>query len=219
MMRGLSAATLALMLLPSAAAAQAMQGGFYGELRGGASFLTDSDVESDSLEAVGFDDLELSYDTGWLIEGAFGYAHDSGLRGEFALGYRENDVDELSGKFLGSSVEVDGDGSFEILTTMANLYYDFDLGGNGGSSGAMANLVPFVGGGLGAAFMDADDDSADDDDTVFAWQVTAGLAYNLTPNVAATVSYAYFRTSDPEFDDVEVDYDSHNILAGIRYTF
>ncbi len=216
MMRGLLAATAALMLLPGAAAAR---GSMYGELRGGATFLTDSQFEDDTLSAAGFDDVEVSFDTGWLVEGAFGYAHDSGLRGEFALGYRENEADELSGKFLGTPFELDIDGTFSILTTMANLYYDFNLNSYGGSTGAMANLVPFIGGGIGAAFMDIDDDTFDDDDTVFAWQVTAGLAYNFTPNVAGTVSYAYFATSDPEFDGVELDYDSHNVLAGIRYTF
>ena len=216
MMRGLLMAAAALILLPGAAAAQ---GSLYGELRGGAAFLTDSDVDSDAFSAVGFDDVELSFDTGWLIEGAFGYAHESGLRGELALGYRENDADEFEGEFLGSSASLDADGTLDVITTMGNIYYDFNLGTYGGATGALANLVPFIGGGIGAAFMDIDDDSADDDDTVFAWQVTAGLAYHFTPNVAGTVSYAYFSTSDPEFEDAEIEYDSHNALVGIRYTF
>ena len=57
------------------------------------------------------------------------------------------------------------------------------------------------------------------DDTVFAWQLMAGLAYNFTPNMAATFSYAYFATSDPEFEGIEFDYASHNVIVGLRFGF
>ena len=217
MMRGLLAAALALMLLPGAAAAQGVQGSMYGELRGGASFPDDADTDFG-----GGIDGDLSSDTGWLIEGAFGYAHESGLRGEIAAGYRYNDLDD----FDTSLGKVDFDGDIEAVTVMANLYYDFDLGAYGGARGAAANLVPFVGGGIGAAFLNAEIDEIggipindDEDDTVFAWQVVAGLAYNFTPNVAASVRYAYLATSDPEFDGVDSEYSGHNVLAGIRYSF
>jgi hypothetical protein len=39
------------------------------------------------------------------------------------------------------------------------------------------------------------------------------------PNIAATVSYAYFATSDPEFDGVDSEYSGHGVLGGIRYSF
>lgn len=217
MMRALLAAAAALMLLPGAAAAQGKQGNLYGELRGGASFPNDADTDFG-----GGLDGDLSADTGWLIEGAFGYAHQSGLRGEIAAGYRYNDLDD----FEVSGVKVDFEGEITAVTAMANLYYDFDLGAHGGATGTTAKLVPFVGGGIGVAVLTIDIDeiggfsvNEDEDDTVFAWQVVAGLAYKFTPKVTGSLRYAYFATSDPEFDGVDSEYDAHNVLAGIRYNF
>lgn len=217
MMRGLLAAAAAFMLLPGAGLAQDLKGNFYGELRGGASFPRDADTDFG-----GGLDGDLSADTGWLVEGAFGYAHESGLRGEIAAGYRYNELDD----FEVSGVSVDFDGEITAVTAMANLYYDFDLGALAGATGAAANLVPFAGGGIGVAFLNIDVDdiggfsiNEDEDDTVFAWQVVAGFAYNFTPSVAASIRYAYFETSDPEFDGVDSEYKSHNVLGGIRYSF
>ena len=217
MMRALLVAAAALILLPGAAAAQGLKGSMYGELRGGASFPNDADTDfGGGLEG------DLSSDTGWLIEGAFGYAHESGLRGEIAAGYRYNELDD----FEVSGVSVDFEGEITAVTGMVNLYYDFDLGTLGGARGATANLVPFVGGGIGVAFLNADLDEIgntsideDEDDTVFAWQVVAGLAYKFTPTVTGSLRYAYFATSDPEFNGTDSEYDAHNVLAGIRYNF
>lgn len=217
MKRALMIAAATLMLLPGAAAAQGLQG-LYGELRGGASFPDDADTDFG-----GGIDGDLSFDTGWLIEGAVGYAHESGLRGEIAGGYRTNDLDEFDWSGVG---DVDFEGDIEAFTLLANVYYDFDLSAYGGATGTAANFVPFVGGGLGVAYLNANLEEInnvslndEEDDTVFAWQIVAGFAYNFTPNVAATVRYAYFATSDPEFDDVDSEYSGHNVLAGIRYNF
>lgn len=216
-MRGLLAAVAVLVLLPGAAAAQAGTDYFYGELRGGVSFPNDADTDfGGGLVA------DVSSDTGWLAEGAFGYAHNSGLRGEIAAGYRQNEFDEAEV----SGITLDFDGDLEQITVMSNLYYDFNLGTYGGATGPMANLVPFVGGGIGVAFVNAELNSvggvpinADEDDTVFAWQAVAGLAYNFTPNIAVTASYAYFATSDTNFDGVESEYGSHNVIGGVRFSF
>ena len=59
----------------------------------------------------------------------------------------------------------------------------------------------------------------DADDTVFAWQVGAGIGYALTPQLTFDLKYRYFATSDPEFDGTEVEYASHNVYAGIRLHF
>ena len=202
-------------LLASATAAQAQQRGLYGELRGGAAFLTDADV----TDFAGFDGT-VSSDVGYLVEGAIGYAHGSGARGELAVGYRQNDFDDFDVPSVGTAA-VDGD--LSALTVMGNVYYDFNLGGAGSR---WSGLTPFVGGGIGTAFMNAVVDSlggspvgSDEDDTVFAWQVMAGLAYDVSPDIAATVSYTYFATSDAEFDGVGFEYASHNILAGIRFSY
>lgn len=202
------------MFLPNLAAAQNWSEGVYVEVRGGASFLTDSDLD----DLGGFTDIELETDTGWLVDGAVGYAHDSGLRGEIALGYRENEFDELSADFGGSSFSGNVDGDIAAFTAMANGYYDFYLG-KYGAEGAAANLAPFLGAGIGVALFDIDGDLGDEKETAFAYQLTAGLAYAFTPNIGASLSYAFFSAPNAKFEGTEFDYDSHNVMAGIRYTF
>lgn len=202
------------MFLPSVAAAQNWSEGVYVEVRGGATFLTDSDIE----DLGGFDDIELDTDTGWLVDGAVGYAHDSGLRGEIAIGYRENEFDEIEADFGGTSLSADVDGDISAFTTMGNVYYDFYLD-KYGAQGALANLAPFVGAGIGLAVFDIDGDLGDEKETTFAYQVMAGLSYAFTPNIAASVGYAFFSAPDAEFEGTDFDYDSHNVLAGLRYTF
>lgn len=212
MLRKLLPAFLFALLLPCAAAAQGHKNSVYMELRGGAAFLTDSELEAD-LTA----DVDVTYDTGWLVDGAVGYAHDSGLRGELALGYRSNDLDEF--EFSGGSVE--GDGRVAAFTAMANGYYDFYLD-NYGAQGPAAKLTPFIGAGVGVAILDVDDDDDNVDsesDTVFAYQAIAGLSDAFTPNIAGSLSYAYFATTDPKIGEAELDYNSHNVMAGIRYSF
>lgn len=216
--KSLAAFALAL-FLPSVAAAQNWYDGIYVEGRGGASFLTDSDTEFFGADA------EAGFDTGWLIDGAVGYAHDSGLRGEIALGYRENDTDELDVELVG---KLDLDGEVTAFSAMFNGYYDFHLD-KFGAEGAITKLTPFIGAGIGAAVIGADAKIAgarivDDSDTVFAFQAIAGLSYGFTPNLAATLTYAYFTTSDPKFEDelggeFEAEYASHNVMAGLRYSF
>lgn len=196
--------------LPGTAVAQDWYDGVYVELRGGASFLTDSEIEES-----GFADIDADFDVGWLVDGAFGYAHDSGLRGEVAVGFRRNEFDELESGGLSEDV----DGHISAFTAMFNGYYDFHLK-NYGVEGGLGNLSPFIGGGLGVAVLDTGgDDIGDEEDTVFAYQAIGGLSYHFTPNIAATVSYAYFATSEADFGGSDTDYDSHNVMAGIRYSF
>ena len=204
---------IVLAFFPQIAVAQT---GPYGELRGGIVFLNDADLDDDG----GFDD-EISFDTGFLIAGAAGYAHESGFRGELELGYRKNNNDELDFEFIGS---FDAKGDTSAFTTMVNGYYDIDFG--------VPKFRPYVGFGIGLAVIDTEVRAAgiklvDDSDTVFAYQALAGMAYHFTPNVAATLGYAFLATTDPKFKiepgagtgSVDAEYASHNVMAGIRYTF
>ena len=34
-----------------------------------------------------------------------------------------------------------------------------------------------------------------------------------------TLTYLYLETSDPEFNDFETEYRSHNVMFGLRYSF
>jgi opacity protein-like surface antigen len=59
-----------------------------------------------------------------------------------------------------------------------------------------------------------------DDDTVFAWQVGAGVSYAVNANFDLEVKYRYFVIDDVEILDGEVESpSSHNVYLGMRYTF
>jgi len=62
---------------------------------------------------------------------------------------------------------------------------------------------------------------ADDDDTVLAGQVGAGVGYAVTEQIGLSLDYRFFITENPEFDSlaVEADYRNHSLWAGVKYRF
>ena len=210
------------MAVSGVAAAQSLPEGIYLEGRGGAVFLEDADNSGGGIS------VDSEFDTGFAFGGAVGYAHSSGFRGEVAVEYRQNDVDSLTlntlnGVALGG-ISGSADGDVSSVTGMVNGFFDIDLGGG---------FVPFLGAGIGIAHISADVDTTvagvtanltDDSDQVFAYQGIAGIAYHFTENVAASVQYSYLATSDPELDasgggSFDSEYESHNVMAGLRFTF
>ncbi len=203
-------AVVAAVILPSAVMAQTTPSGVYVEARGGAVFLMDSD-----LDATGLPDTEVSFDPGWMAEGAVGYAHESGFRGEVAVGYRKNDLDEIKVSGLGSA---SAGGDITATTVMANVYFDVWFG-------PQRRWALYLGGGAGAAYLDLSGFSiggvpiGSDDDTVFAYQGSTGFSFAATQNVVLSLGYQYLATEDPEFGGIDAEYQSHNVVAGERFLF
>ncbi len=143
-------------------------------------------------------------DSGFAVNGAVGYDFD-GLRVEGAVGYQKNHyTDEDT---LGSS----------LLTVMANGYYDFNAGGE---------LKPYVMAGLGIANLNVDDSFGTDpwlDESYFAWQLGAGVGYQVSTSTTIDVGYRYLKPEGIECPNpahlTKVSWESHNILVGIRYKF
>ena len=154
----------------------------------GVVWVEDSDFSYDG------DDLgvELSFDSGYGITAALGYAtvldpkvDYYGYRGEVELGYRKNDTDKVSASGLGS-LSVDGDAS--TFSLMANGYIDFL---------PEQAISPFIGVGIGFANVEGDiDDLGSDDDNVFAWQAIAGVGFAVSEQIKIDVQYRYFGTDD-----------------------
>jgi len=168
----------------------------------GITMPTDSDISEGGVSG------EITYDTGVAIGGALGFNFDVG-RLEAELGYKTADIDEVSVNGLGSA---SANGDWSILSFMANGYFDFNLN---------PAVKPFVMAGIGMAnvTLDSNDLDVDDSDTVFAYQVGVGVGFALNNKVTFDVSYRYMGTQDPEIDGVDVEYGSHNILAGVRVKF
>ncbi len=118
-------------------------------------------------------------------------------------------------------------GDITMLAVWANAFYDLDL---------QSAWQPYIGGGLGFARVSIDAKSeatnsslSDDEDTVFAYQIGAGLGYAFSRSqersLSATLDWRYFSCDDATFkgDVTGVKFDSeidgHYVGAGIRYRF
>ena len=199
--------------------------GWYASGNVGASALQES--SSKATITAGSATGDVDFDKGFGISGAIGHASGP-LRLEGELSYRKNDLDQVKVKtvlagtvlFTASSV-LDLTGDVSSLGFMANAFYDFDAGDN---------WAPFVMAGLGGAKINLDAETVagaavtyDESDTVLAYQVGAGVGYNISPKTAVNLQYRLFGTSDPEFNDgtvtIDGEYLSHNFLIGVTHRF
>ena len=195
------AALLGLILIAAPASAAT---GLYVSGNLGASFLSDGDYDTASGTVTA------EYDTGYVLGAAFGHAYPAGFRAEVEISYRAHDVDRIKG--FGSSTSSSGD--ISALAVLLNGYYDIRT---------QSRFTPFVGIGAGFASVSVEDMNirgvGDDDDTVFAYQLAAGVECPLSPFTSLEISYRFFGTSDPDFGGVDAEYQSHNFQAGIRVYF
>ena len=200
---------LAAMLLSFNAHAQ----NWYVQINGMGTFVEDAD----NTDPTGT--ITSEHDFGGGGGAAAGYALGP-VRLEGEVAYRSNGVDDLIA--FGISAESVGlivDGSIDSFAFMVNGWYDVtQIGGP---------VVPYLGGGVGFAVVTLDDVSlggipvVDDSDTVFAYQVGAGVHWNINPQFALDVGYRLMATTDPDFRAVdgsrfESEYRTHNFLVGFK---
>ena len=113
---------------------------------------------------------------------------------------------------------------------MFNGYYDFNT---------CTRWTPYVGAGVGVAmlkltsnYMDADGhDKVSDKSYNIAWQIGAGVAYDLTKNIALDAGYRYINagaavanksiySGDGYYSEKhKINTANHEIYLGARYTF
>ena len=99
---------------------------------------------------------------------------------------------------------------------MANGYFDVEN---------ETPFTPYIGGGIGVAMLETSAVSAggidmgSDDETVFAYQAIAGVAYTFGFVWMLQMEYRFFGTEDPTFSNTESEYNSHNLFFGIRCNF
>ena len=177
----------------------------------GISMPSDSDLTDSAVPGITFD---IESDSGLALGVAVGYRLANNIRIEGEVAYQKNDFDKVSA--LGVDFDLTGDVS--NLAFLLNSYYDF---------ANESAFTPFISVGIGFANVEVNDMNVpglgtpeySDDDTVFAYQVGAGVGYAVNDKVSLDVKYRYFATSDLEFDTTEVEYSSHNVYAGIRVAF
>ena len=204
------------LLLAVASGAMAADQGFYFGLSAGGN-LAAGEAENTSLTGS----FNFSYAPGYMGSLALGYrlAPNSPIgdgRVELELGYRTNPLDQIEfsdGKF-------DADGDATAISLMLNAYGEYPE-----SDGP---LIPYVGIGVGVAtvslegFELAGDAVVDDSDTVFAYQLAAGVDYPLSKRLVLDFGYRFFGTLDPELTDalgetIETEYQVHSFQLGLRF--
>lgn len=160
-------------------------------------------------------DFEFDLDTNSAFSGAIGL--DAGLlRNELEITFR--DTEGILLKTDPPSADA-GSGSFDSISLMGNLYFDIP---------APFGFEFFVGGGLGVVMFDGEASgsgslgSADFDDAGygFAYQLKAGVAYELTRNLQLTAGYRYWASNEVDFGDFQLDdLEVHAIDFGLRINF
>jgi opacity protein-like surface antigen len=241
----LSGACAASMLLALTQVAQAadidvapepMGLGWYVSIFGGWSMADDEEITAaDTLGNVLNAEIEL--DDGFMAGVALGAHFNEWLRAEVEVSGHWHDAKGdavlTTTAVIPDTIPFDLDGDENALFVLANLWIDLPLD---------EVIRPYIGGGIGFGRLDLDLSMTDtvgnsytlidDSDRGFAYQLGAGVAFDLTENIAVDVGYRYKRinnadlelnadifTGDLEEDETEKDYKSHNILLGLRLGF
>ncbi len=112
------------------------------------------------------------------------------------------------------------DGDYSAHNIMANLLVRYPEG----------RIHPYAGVGIGwswatlkgsGTLVGVGGGSVDESANGFAWQLIAGLNFEITPNWSADLAYRYFQAKYDDVGDVNQDVTSknHMILIGINYHF
>jgi len=212
-LRGILLGTAVAVMLPTAA--MAAPEGFYVGAGAGVNWTQDADIVREGTPA----ELEASFKLGYVGSVSAGYATAAGPRAELEFAWRWNNPVDSTESALPALTGI-STGKASSWAVMGNLLYDINTG---------TGFTPYIGVGAGIAQVRMDLGGFDDRDYVFAYQGIAGVAYNITNNLALTLDYRYFATLDPKFDlggpgalagsTVEAEYRNHTVMAGLRYSF
>ena len=162
----------AALVLPVAANAQTGTSypGFYIGAEGGLNWLLNNN--------------SYQMDTGWAAGGKLGYDF-VGPRVELEGLYHSN-TGTGNVFFPGGVANVRG--RIDQVSVMANLLYDFNIGGP---------IVPFIGAGAGIAFVDSTIQGCNMCSTQFAYQAIIGVGYNITDAFRINIDGRYYGTTNP----------------------
>jgi len=139
-------------------------------------------------------------DTGWALGGKVGYDF-VGPRVELEGMYHSNTGTAVVAFPTGyANVR----GRIEQISVMANALYDFFPG---------AMITPYVGAGVGVAFVDANIQGCNLCLTMFAYQGILGIGYNATPAMRIGLEGRYYGTTNPGA------YFNNNVMALLSLSY
>ena len=130
------------------------------------------------------------------------------VRGELEL----NNSRDIKRNYLSSTLD-----HFRLYkhSVMANAYFDYLT---------CTPWTPYVGAGIGSAYLKADDGEQAKSVYNLAWQVMAGLTYDINSHWTLDAGYRYadlgrIRKNVGEGHVAKLTARDHEIMLGVRYTF
>jgi hypothetical protein len=204
-----------------------VQGSFYlrGSAAGNALWSKEGYAYDCACEVEAFPFNEMGY--GYSFGAGFGYETGTGLRFDATIDQIGNEGLQIT---KDASYNFPGDFKVKLRSTLAlaNVYYDFSLGGQG--YGAAGGAFGYVGAGAGAAFSKVEIDAPagvaipSGSNTSFAAAAMAGVGYDFG-SVVADLGYrgvyiAELSNSAAEPNTVWADNNwLHEVRGTVRYRF
>lgn len=167
----------------------------------GLAMLDDADLDDTSIGRR----FSYEFDPGYFIGLAIGN-HVNNFRFEGELGYQKNKVDSVSTS--GVSLTSTDDQEMRLVALMFNLYYDFKN---------KSAFTPYISAGLGLGNLKID--GATKGDSVGAYQIGTGVAFQISERVALDLKVRHLETTDAEFDTSNIDFSTNNAIFDVRIYF
>ena len=205
---------LSVLLILSSHAFAEKTGPFYFGLSGG--YTLGSDLEF----AVDDYDFDLDIDDKWTLGIKLGYTMPFArfLAVEAEGLYFDPEVDSHAWEKY-RTYEVDVDATIHFYNLLFNVIVKYPDG----------RIHPYLGGGAGLSHVDfygeaentynTNTDLNNDRDTAFAWQLLAGVNFDINESLSADLAYRYFSTSADFAHDNKMDYSTSIINAGLNFHF
>jgi opacity protein-like surface antigen len=206
-------------LIPSAASAAEI--GPYVGLGAGLHMAVGSAFESQTLSALPYATGTANYELGYGLAAAIGYRWSESVRLELELSHRAAGLDDIVTSDRGSE---EASGRQSSVSAMVNVLFDVGVG---------QNFYPYIGGGIGMANNSWSNVSTpssppffNDSDKRLQWQAILGLELPVGERMHWFVDYRFVGSESNVFNSnpvgsrvAGVDFGSHNLMIGVRYTF
>ena len=166
---------------------------------------------------------------GYFAGVALGHRLLDQFRAELQVGFRSSNIEKVAVRGEDGSA---GSSKISLFSVMANGYYDFDLEE---LLSIDTPLTPWVGAGIGWGMPRIDVENGpganqltvDDTDSVFVYNVMAGVTYRISKTAEWTTGYRYIATEDFDVRGTsaatdrrfDLEYDAHEGYTGIRFMF
>jgi len=177
---------------------------------GGASIAEDGKITEFAGANTG---QKVTYDTGLAATAGFGYFYNKYVATELEVGF----VGSYLNSVQGASIH---DTSFGSIPILANVILQYQI--------PRTIVVPYIGAGVGGAatYFNAHDYyqpvpggsvslHGNENDFVFAWQLQAGMRFNLNHNSSVGFAYRYLHMDPSRFD---FESDSHGPDLAIGFS-